>query len=280
MKERTVALSPRVTVGNRLPLVLIAGPCVIESEQAAMAAAARLCAVTRRAGIPFVFKASYDKANRSSVRSYRGPGMAAGLRTLAKIREKYDIPVLTDVHCPEEARAAAEVVDVLQVPAFLCRQTDLLLACAATGLPVNVKKGQFLAPEDMGNIIEKIESGRNRKILLSERGTSFGYHNLVVDMRSIPVMKATGYPVVFDATHAVQQPGGLGRSTGGRREFIKPLAVAATALGLAALFIEVHPDPSQALSDGPNSLPLRELPAFLNEVMRIDRLVKGSKNRE
>jgi 2-dehydro-3-deoxyphosphooctonate aldolase (KDO 8-P synthase) len=275
MRERTVTLSAHpLKIGNRLPLALIAGPCVIETERMTLLIAGKLRSIARAAGLPFIFKASYDKANRSSLRSYRGPGITAGLAILDKVRKKYGVPVLTDVHSGDEARAAAKVVDMLQVPAFLCRQTDLLLACAATGLPVNVKKGQFLAPEDMGNIIEKIESRQNRLILLTERGTSFGYRNLVVDMRSIAVMKTTGYPVMFDATHAVQQPGGLGRSTGGCREFIRPLATAATALGIAGLFLEVHPDPSKALSDGPNSLSLRELPAFLKEIARLDRLVK------
>ena len=276
MRETTVRLSSHaVAIANRLPLVLIAGPCVIETERRTLAIAAKLCSITRQAGLPFIFKASYDKANRSSIRSYRGPGLEEGLRILQKVKDTCNVPVVTDVHTVEEACRAAKIVDMLQVPAFLCRQTDLLVACAATGLPVNVKKGQFLAPEDMGNIIEKIESKHNHRILLTERGSSFGYHNLVVDMRSMYTMKLTGYPVVFDATHAVQQPGGRGLTTGGRREFIKPLAMAATALGIAGLFLEVHPDPSRALSDGPNSYALRELPVFLNEIVRLDRLIKS-----
>jgi 2-dehydro-3-deoxyphosphooctonate aldolase (KDO 8-P synthase) len=261
-------------IANHLPLVLIAGPCVIEGEKETMAIAARLKAIAGRLRLPLLFKASYDKANRSSIHSYRGPGLEEGLRILKEVKRRYRLPVLTDVHTTEEATVAARVVDVLQVPAFLCRQTDLIVACAQTGLPVNVKKGQFIAPEDMVNIVKKIENNRNRQILLTERGTSFGYHDLVVDMRALPIMKNTGYPVIFDATHSVQQPGGLGSATGGQREFIAPLAKAATALGIAALFVEVHPSPKKALSDGPNSLSLAELPVFLKEVCRIDRLVK------
>lgn len=275
MSDRVIDIkAASLRIANGLPLTLIAGPCVIEGEKETFAIAAHLKTVAKRLGVPLIFKASYDKANRSSLRSYRGPGMEEGLRILKEVKRRYRLPVLTDVHSPEEAVAAARVVDMLQVPAFLCRQTDLVMACAATGLPVNVKKGQFLAPDDMRNIVEKIESVRNRKILLTERGTSFGYHNLVVDMRALSIMKETGCPVIFDATHSVQLPGGRGTSTGGQREFIRPLAKAAAALGIAGIFIEVHPDPKKALSDGPNSLSLAELPGFLKEILPIDRLVK------
>ncbi|MHB9156379.1 MAG: 3-deoxy-8-phosphooctulonate synthase, partial [Endomicrobiales bacterium] len=222
-----------VAFANSSRLVLIAGPCVIESERMALETAARLKDIAGQLEIPLVFKASYDKANRSSLGSYRGPGLEKGLRVLAKVKAKTGLPVLTDVHCAAEVSEAAQVADVLQVPAFLCRQTDLLVACGRTGLPVNVKKAQFLAPEDTANIAAKLESTGNRKILLTERGTSFGYRNLVVDMRSLPIMKGSGYPVIFDATHSVQLPGAKGSSTGGQREFISPLARAAAAVGIA-----------------------------------------------
>ncbi len=276
MKGKEVTLAAgTVRFSNDRPAVLIAGPCIIEDERSTLALARDLKAIADDLGIGLVFKASYDKANRSSVLSYRGPGLKKGLRILARVKERHRLPVLTDVHCRADVREASRVADILQVPAFLCRQTDLLCACADTGLPVNVKKGQFLAPDDVTNIIEKIESRHNRNVLLTERGTSFGYHNLVVDMRSIALMKRTGYPVIFDATHSVQLPGGRGTSTGGQREYALPLAKSALAQGIAGVFVEVHPDPRRALSDGPNSLKVGDVPAFMRPLIRIDRLVKS-----
>lgn len=276
MKERIVRLPGHgIQLSNGRPLVLIAGPCVIEDEVSTLRCAARLKDAARKLRVPLVFKASYDKANRTSIRSFRGPGLAKGLAILAKVKERHGLPILTDVHGADEAAEAAKVADILQVPAFLCRQTDLLAACARTGLPVNVKKGQFLAPEDMENIVEKIRSAGNPGVILTERGASFGYHNLVVDMRALPVMKGTGCPVIFDATHSVQLPGGKGHATGGQREFILPLARAAAAVGVAGIFVEVHENPKKALSDGPNSLSLSELPGFLEQVLKIDKLVKS-----
>lgn len=262
-------------MGNTRPIVLIAGPCVIETELRTLAIAQRLAAMCRSLGLPLIFKASYDKANRTSIRSFRGPGLKEGLRILARVKDELGVPVLTDVHCQEEVEAVARVADVLQIPAFLCRQTDLLLACARTGKPVNVKKGQFLAPEDMAQVVEKIKSTGNRQILLTERGTSFGYHNLVVDMRSLTILKGIGYPVVFDATHSVQLPGGRGTASGGERRFVAPLARAAVAIGIAALFMEVHPNPDRAPSDGPNSVKLRVLPPLLRQLLAFDRLAKS-----
>jgi 2-dehydro-3-deoxyphosphooctonate aldolase (KDO 8-P synthase) len=274
-KQKKVLLgSSSVSLGNDLPFVLIAGPCVIESEQGTLALARSLTRLARGLKIPFVFKASYDKANRSSLRSYRGPGLKEGLRILDKVKRTCGVPVLIDVHTCEEAVEAAKTADMIQIPAFLCRQTDLVVACGKTGVPVNIKKGQFLAPEDMNNVAGKIESTGNRSIVLTERGATFGYHNLVVDYRGMEIMKGTGYPVVFDATHSVQLPGGLGHATGGQREFVRPLARAAAALGIAGIFVEVHPDPRRALSDGPNSLALKDVPRFLKEIAAIDRLVK------
>jgi len=275
MKYREIKLrGSSVTLSNAKPLVLIAGPCVIENERATLNIAARLKTIAEGLNIKLIFKASYDKANRSSIGSYRGPGMEEGLRILAGVKEKYGLPVITDVHTPQEAARAAEVADILQLPAFLCRQTDLIVACAKTGLPVNIKKGQFVAPDDVVQIIKKAESTGNRQVLLTERGSSFGYHNLVVDMRSIPIMKDTSCPVIFDATHSVQLPGAKGSSSGGERRFIEPLAKAAVSIGIAALFLEVHPDPVKALSDGANSLPLNGLPSLLKKIIAIDRLVK------
>ncbi len=256
-------------------LFLIAGPCVIESDALCDEVAAFLKSLSERLNLPVIFKSSYDKANRSSVRSFRGPGLEEGLKVLEAVRLRYSLPVLTDVHSPEEARVAAEVVDVLQVPAFLCRQTDLVLATSETGKPVNVKKGQFLAPWDVKNIIEKFTSTGNKKILLTERGTTFGYNNLVVDMRGLQVMRSFGYPVVFDATHSVQLPGGQGSSSGGQREFVPALTRAAVAAGVDGLFMEVHPEPDRALCDGPNMLPLSELEPLLKTVIEIDRVVRG-----
>jgi 2-dehydro-3-deoxyphosphooctonate aldolase (KDO 8-P synthase) len=248
---------------------LIAGPCVIESERLAMETAARIAEITRALGMPYIFKSSYDKANRSSIDSFRGPGLLEGLAVLRKVREQVGVPVLTDVHTVEEAQAAADVADVLQIPAFLCRQTDLLVAAARTGRAVNVKKGQFLSPWEMGNVVKKLEDSGNRNILLTERGSSFGYNNLVVDMRSLPIMRQLGYPVVFDATHSVQLPGGAGTTSGGQREFVAPLACAAAGAGCDGFFMEVHPDPDSALSDGPNMVPLSELKALLERILRI-----------
>ncbi|OGS17917.1 MAG: 3-deoxy-8-phosphooctulonate synthase [Elusimicrobia bacterium RIFOXYA2_FULL_50_26] len=275
MKYREIRLrATPLTLSNNKPIVLIAGPCVIESEITTLNIASRLKTIANRLNIKLIFKASYDKANRSSIGSYRGPGIEQGLRILARVKAKYGLPVITDVHTPQEAARAAEVADILQLPAFLCRQTDLIVACARTGLPVNVKKGQFVAPDDVIHIVKKAESTGNKNIMLTERGSSFGYHNLVVDMRSIPIMKETSCPVVFDATHSVQLPGGKGSSSGGQRQFVEPLSKAAVSIGIAALFLEVHPDPRKALSDGANSLSLDELPALLKKIIALDRLVK------
>jgi 2-dehydro-3-deoxyphosphooctonate aldolase (KDO 8-P synthase) len=248
---------------------LIAGPCVIESEQLVLDTAGRIAEIAGSLGMPYVFKSSYDKANRSSITSFRGPGLEKGLEVLAKVRQQIGVPVLTDVHTESQADAAGKAVDVLQIPAFLCRQTDLLIAAARTGKVVNVKKGQFLSPQEMGNAVRKIEECGNRRIVLTERGSSFGYNNLVVDMRSFPILRGFGYPVVFDATHSVQLPGGGGTKSGGQREFIEPLACAAAGAGVDGFFMEVHPNPDEALSDGPNMVPLHHLKALLERVMRI-----------
>lgn len=259
-----------ITIGGDSPLVLIAGPCVIEDEKATFKIAERL----RQLDVPCIFKASYDKANRTSMNSYRGPGIEKGLQILSRIKKELDIPILTDVHCRHDVDRVADVADVVQIPAYLCRQTDLLLAVAKKARCVNIKKGQFLAPWDMKYVIEKIESEGNKNILITERGTSFGYNQLIVDMCSLPIMRGLGYPVIFDATHSLQMPGGLGKSSGGRSEFIPYLARAGVACGCDGLFIEVHPEPKKALSDGPNSLRLDELPALLEELVEIDRIVK------
>ena len=251
------------------PLFLIAGPCVVESRQMALDTAGTLRDICRSAGVPFIYKSSYDKANRSSGTSFRGPGLKEGLAVLAKVKETVGVPVLSDVHTSEEATAAGKVLDVLQIPAFLCRQTDLLLAAARTGRVVNVKKGQFLAPWDMANIVQKIETTGNHRLLLTERGASFGYNNLVTDFRALPIMRRLGYPVIFDATHSVQLPGGAGTKSSGQREFIAPLARAAVAAGCEGLFMEVHPDPDNALSDGPNMVPLAQVRALLEQIVRI-----------
>jgi 2-dehydro-3-deoxyphosphooctonate aldolase (KDO 8-P synthase) len=263
-----------VAIGNDRPFVLIAGPCQIESEAHALEVASALTEMTRAAGVPLIFKSSYDKANRTSANAARGVGMARGLAILAEVRARLGVPVLTDVHLPEHCAPAAEAVDVLQIPAFLCRQTDLLLAAGETGRAINVKKGQFLAPWDMANVADKIASTGNRDILLCERGASFGYNTLVSDLRALPIMARTGYPVVFDATHSVQQPGGQGTSSGGQREFAPVLARAALAVGVAAVFIEAHPDPDRAPSDGPNMIPLRDMPALIARLKRFDALAK------
>ena len=264
-----------VEVGNRLPFVLIAGPCQIESEAHAFEMAEALRYVAAQAGVPLIYKSSFDKANRTSASAQRGVGIIKGLQILAGIREKYRIPVLTDVHSADQCEPAAEAVDVLQIPAFLCRQTDLLLAAGETGRTINVKKGQFLAPWDMAHVAAKIASTGNESILLTERGSSFGYNTLVNDFRGLPVMAATGYPVVYDATHSVQQPGGQGASSGGQREYAPILARAALAVGVAALFIETHQDPDAAPSDGPNMIPLSAMPALLARLRAIDDLCKA-----
>ncbi len=269
-----------VTFGGRRPLVLIAGPCVIESEAACLETAGFLKELTQSLRIPFIFKSSYDKANRSSLRSYRGPGVTRGLEILGKVKRELGVPVLSDVHRFEEVEAAAGVLDVLQVPAFLCRQTDFVLAIAKTGKGVNVKKGQFLAPWDVRNILEKIESTGNQSILLTERGTSFGYNNLVADMRSLVIMRAMGYPVIYDVTHSLQLPGGQGTSSGGQREFVSALARAGVAVGVDGLFMEVHPHPETALCDGPNSQPLNDLRPLLEQLSALDHMVKEDKRQE
>lgn len=248
---------------------LIAGPCVIENESLVLETAHRIAEIARAVGIPYVFKSSYDKANRTSLSSFRGPGLTEGLAILKKVRDQVGVPVLTDVHSVEEAARAGEAVDVLQIPAFLCRQTDLLVAAAKTGRVVNVKKGQFLSPGDMANVVAKLEESGTRRILLTERGSSFGYNNLVVDMRALPIMRKFGYPVVFDATHSVQLPGGGGTKSSGQREFVAPLACAAAAAGCDGFFMEVHPDPDHAPSDGPNMVPLHDLKRLLERLMRI-----------
>src|SRR4051794_8225077 len=263
-------------VGLDQPFFLIAGPCVVESEQLQMDVAGKLKDITSELGIPFIFKSSYDKANRSSGKSYRGPGMERGLEILAKVRKELKVPVLTDVHTEEEVPTVAKHVDVLQTPAFLCRQTDFIHAVARAGLPVNIKKGQFLAPGDMKNVVDKArEVSKQDNIMVCERGASFGYNNLVSDMRALMIMRETGCPVVFDATHSVQLPGGQGTSSGGQREFIPVLARAAVASGVAGLFMETHPNPEKALSDGPNAWPLNRMKALLETLKALDELVKS-----
>ena len=264
-----------IEVGNELPFVLIAGPCAIESRAHAMEIADALRSLSAATGVKVIYKSSYDKANRTSASSGRGIGMAEGLAILAEVRERFGLPVLTDVHGPEQCAPAAEAVDVLQIPAFLCRQTDLLLAAGATGKVINVKKGQFLAPWDMEHVAAKIAGTGNHNVLLCERGVSFGYNTLVSDMRALPIMARTGYPVVFDATHSVQQPGGQGASSGGDRTFAPVLARAALAVGVAAVFIETHEDPDRAPSDGPNMIPLWEMPALIARLKAYDDLTKG-----
>jgi 2-dehydro-3-deoxyphosphooctonate aldolase (KDO 8-P synthase) len=266
---RTVEVVPGVEVGPGRPLALIAGPCLVEDREFMLRMAESLRAIAERHGVSLIFKASFDKANRSSGRSARGPGQEAGLEILAGVKEGQGLALLTDIHEVSQAQPVAEVVDVLQIPAFLCRQTDLLRAAAATGRTVNVKKGQFLSPTDMANVVAKLEDGGSRRILLTERGVSFGYHNLVVDFRSLPQLRELGYPVVFDATHSVQLPGGLGTSSGGQREFIPHLARAAAAVGIDALFVEVHENPDAAPSDGPNMLTPDGLDRLLGDVLAV-----------
>jgi 2-dehydro-3-deoxyphosphooctonate aldolase (KDO 8-P synthase) len=270
-----------VVIGGGAPLALIGGPCAIESEKHALMVAERLQRITADAGVPFIYKSSYDKANRSSVRSYRGPGLAEGLRILKRVKDETGLPVLSDVHDVSEVAPAAQVLDVLQVPAFLCRQTDLVVACAKSGRPVNVKKGQFVAPRDMINVVEKVRSAGSEDLLLTERGTSFGYNNLIVDFRGLPIMREFGYPVIFDATHSVQLPGGQGDRSGGERQYVQALARAAVAVGVDALFMEMHEDPDRTLedgrplSDGPNMLRLDDLPRLLAELSGIGAAVGG-----
>jgi len=264
-----------VTVGGDAPLALIGGPCAIENEKHALMMAERLQRVTAAAGVPFIYKSSYDKANRSSIHGYRGPGLVEGLRILKKVKDETGLAVLSDVHAVAEVVPAAAVLDVLQVPAFLCRQTDLIVACARSGRPVNVKKGQFLAPRDMANVVEKVRASGTEDLLLTERGTSFGYNNLVVDFRGLPIMRSFGYPVIFDATHSVQLPGGQGDRSGGERQYVQALARAAVAVGVDGLFMEIHEDPDRTLddgrplSDGPNMLRLDDLPRLLDEIRAI-----------
>ncbi|SLN19051.1 2-dehydro-3-deoxyphosphooctonate aldolase [Pseudoruegeria aquimaris] len=271
---QTVTLGD-VAISNTLPFSLISGPCQLESLEHARMLAGTLSELCAARGIPYVFKASYDKANRSSLSGKRGLGMEAGLDILAAIREEFGCPVLTDVHEPGQCARAAQAVDILQIPAFLCRQTDLLLAAGETGAVINVKKGQFLAPWDVPNIVDKIKSTGNGKILLTERGASFGYNMLVSDMRALPIMAQTGCPVIFDATHSVQLPGGLGSSTGGQREFVPPLARAAVAVGVGGVFIETHEEPARSPSDGPNMVPLAEMGALLDQLKALDDVVKA-----
>ncbi len=274
-EARTVRVGS-VEFGNDRPLALIAGPCMLESRSHALEMAQALVEMAGRLGIGLVYKTSFDKANRTSLDSPRGVGMAQGLPILAEVRETLGCPVLTDVHAPEQCAPVAEAVDVLQIPAFLCRQTDLLLAAAATGRAINVKKGQFLAPWDMANVVHKLERGGNRNVLLCERGVSFGYNTLVSDLRALPILARTGCPVVFDATHSVQQPGGQGTASGGQREFVPVLARAAVAVGVAAVFLETHPDPDRAPSDGPNMVPLAKLEPILQTLIAFDRMAKAN----
>jgi 2-dehydro-3-deoxyphosphooctonate aldolase (KDO 8-P synthase) len=268
-----------LTIGGGSPFALIAGPCVIESEAHAIELAGRLVDIARRARVPFIFKASYDKANRTSGRSFRGPGLDEGLRVLAAIKSRYQVPILTDIHEPAHAAAAADVADILQIPAFLCRQTDLLVAAAKTGRIVNIKKGQFLAPDDVKHAIAKVVDAGNPRVLLTERGTSFGYHNLVVDMRAFPMMRAQGVPVVFDVTHSLQLPGGGDGVTAGQAEFIVPLASAGVAAGVDGVFLEVHEEPSRAKSDAQNALRLDMLEPLLQRLTAIDAIAKQAEAR-
>ena len=274
MIQKSVAVGP-LQFGNELPLVLLAGPCVIEGEAFTLKTAESIAAIAGRCGVPLVFKSSFDKANRTSKDGFRGPGLDEGLRILQRVKDELGLPVVTDVHEMHQVAAVAEVADILQTPAFLCRQTDFIEAVARTGKPVNIKKGQFLAPWDMKHVLEKAQATGNENIMLCERGASFGYNNLVSDMRSLLVMREFGAPLVYDATHSVQQPGGLGGATGGNREFVPGLSRAAVATGVAALFMEVHPEPDKAMSDGPNSLALADLEALLTTLKRLDEVVKA-----
>jgi 2-dehydro-3-deoxyphosphooctonate aldolase (KDO 8-P synthase) len=270
---REIALGA-LRLGGGNPLFLIAGPCVIENEKHARMMAEKVAKIAADAGVPYIFKASYDKANRSSVKAFRGPGLKEGLRILGKIKSELKLPILTDIHDTSQAEPAAEVCDVLQIPAFLARQTDLLIAAGKTGRIINIKKGQFLSPWDIGNVAEKVSSTGNTKIILTERGASFGYQNLVVDMRSFPIMQRTGYPVVYDVTHSVQLPGGQGHASGGQPQFIEPLARAGVAAGVDGIFLETHDNPAAALSDGPNALPLSELLSLLMKLKGLNAVIR------
>ncbi len=272
---KKVVLNDDIIFGENRPFVLIAGPCVIENEKLVMDTAEEIKKITDKLEIPFIFKSSFDKANRSSIHSFRGPGLDEGLEILAKVKETFNVAVTSDIHEPNQTEKAGEVLDMLQIPAFLCRQTDLLVGAAKTGKVVNVKKGQFLAPWDMKNVLTKLKESNCDKILLTERGSTFGYNNLVVDMRSLVIMRELGVPVVFDATHSVQIPGGQGTTTGGKREYVPYLSKAAAAIGIDAIFMEVHPNPDEALSDGPNMVKLNELEEVLKPIQNIDRMIKG-----
>jgi len=274
MTQHNIQVADKV-IGNDQPMVVMAGPCVIEGEDFTLRVAESIARMADAAGVPVIFKSSFDKANRTSKDGFRGPGLDEGLRILQRVRDELGLSIITDVHEVDQIAAVAEVADVMQTPAFLCRQTDFISAVAAAGIPVNIKKGQFLAPWDMQHVLDKARATGNADIMLCERGASFGYNNLVSDMRSLMVMREFGAPVVFDATHSVQQPGGLGGATGGNREFVPALARAAVATGVAAVFMEVHPDPDQAKSDGPNSLALSDLPAVLKQLKSIDDLIKN-----
>lgn len=273
--ELKTSRSGAITIGPGAPLFLMAGPCVLESGDLAWEIAREMKAITARLGISYVFKSSFDKANRTSLNSFRGPGAEKGLRLLSRLREEVGVPVVSDIHEPAQAELAADYLDILQIPAFLCRQTDLLVAAAKTGKVVNVKKGQFVSPWDMAHAVNKVRSAGGERILLTERGACFGYNNLVVDMRSLQVLRSFGCPVIFDATHSVQLPGGAGSSSSGQREFIPALARAAMAVGIDGLFMEVHPDPDKALCDGPNSLPLAEVEPFLRQLLAVRQAVAG-----
>ncbi len=265
-----------IKLGGNNPPLIIAGPCVIESEDVTLYTAQRLKDICGSAGLPFVFKCSYDKANRTSIKSFRGPGIEKGLRILSDIKSRLNVPVISDVHSAVEVKPAAEALDALQIPAFLCRQTDLIIAASKTGKPVNIKKGQFLAPWDVKNIIEKFTSAGNHNLFITERGASFGYNNLVVDFRAFPIMRSFGYPVIFDVTHSLQLPGGQGSSSGGQREFAEPLARAAVAVGVDGLFFEVHPEPEKALCDGPNMIKLDDVLNLLKTIKALHQVIKGS----
>ena len=276
--ENKLVKCGKLNISNSNPFTLIAGPCQLENEKHALSVASELKEITKKLGIGLIYKTSFDKANRTSLKGKRGAGLEKSLPIFDKIRKDIGIPVLTDVHTAEQCEIISEHVDVLQIPAFLCRQTDLLIAAAKTGKVINVKKGQFLAPWDMVNVTKKIEQSGNNNILVTERGASFGYNTLISDMRSIPIMKKNGHPVVFDATHSVQQPGGMGDKSGGQREFVEYLARAAVAVGVAAVFMETHPDPDNAPSDGPNMVPLSQMPNLLSQLIEIDKLIKNVKN--
>lgn len=273
MNQKIISIGD-IKIGSEYPIVLIAGPCVLESEYVVMHTAEYVSRLTDRLKIPYIFKSSFDKANRSSIFSYRGPGLENGLKLLEKVKSEFGIPVITDIHLPDHAIPVSSVVDVIQIPAFLCRQTDLLIAASKTGKPVNVKKGQFMSPWEMKNVVNKLEESNNHNIMLTERGTCFGYNNLVVDMTSLVEMRKFGYPIIFDATHSVQKPGGLGTATGGNKEYVQYLSRAATAVGIHGLFLEVHPDVKEALSDGASMINLEELESLLKTVKHLDGTVK------